>query len=139
MTRELSEQTADAAKRVPPWWRRTRDAEVYHEAKRRLEAAMLILAIAFTIALRIGCGELAGAARLGVAAVDILIWLLFIAEYLWLLRLAPDRRKHVRTHVLDLVIIVLPVLRPLRALRVFVPCASYPSSPPYAAGSRSSG
>lgn len=47
-----------------------------------------------------------------------LIWAAFVVEYVTLLYLAPDRGRMVRTHVLDLAIIVLPFLRPLRALRV---------------------
>ncbi len=46
------------------------------------------------------------------------IWAAFVIEYVTLLALAPDRREMVRTHKTDLVIIALPVLRPLRALRV---------------------
>ena len=102
-----------------PWWRRTRDAEAYAEAKRRLEWPMLGLAVVFTAALVVGeVGDVSGAARAGLAAVNAVVWLAFAAEYVWLLRLAPDRARHVRTHVLDLVIILVPVLRPLRALRV---------------------
>ncbi len=46
------------------------------------------------------------------------IWTAFVIEYLWLLYLAPDRREMVRTHKLDLVIVLVPFLRPLRFLRV---------------------
>lgn len=102
-----------------PWWQRSRDAEAYAQAKRRLEWPMLALAVVFTVALVLGeLGELDGAARVAVGTVNVAVWLAFVAEYLWLLRLAPDRAQHVRTHLLDLLIIVLPVLRPLRALRV---------------------
>ena len=45
------------------------------------------------------------------------IWAAFLVEYLWLLYLAPDRRQMVRTHKLDLLIVALPFLRPLRFLR----------------------
>jgi voltage-gated potassium channel len=52
------------------------------------------------------------------------IWLAFLAEYVALLMLAPDRWGYVRSHWLDLVIIAVPMLRifriarALRALRV---------------------
>lgn len=102
------------------WWRRTRDAQAYERAKSELETPMLVLAIVFTIALVIGeVGQLEGAARIAIAGVNGAIWAVFAVEYVWLLRLAPDRRRHVRTHVLDLLIVVLPFLRPLRVLRVF--------------------
>lgn len=47
-----------------------------------------------------------------------LIWAAFAGEYLLLLWLAPDRWEMVRTHVLDLLIVMLPFLRPLRAARI---------------------
>ena len=46
------------------------------------------------------------------------VWVAFAADYAVRLRLAPDRRAFVRGHLLDLAIIVLPVLRPLRLLRL---------------------
>jgi voltage-gated potassium channel len=49
--------------------------------------------------------------------VDYVLWALFAVEYAVKLILAPDRRRFVRTHVVDLVVIVVPFLRPIRALR----------------------
>lgn len=49
---------------------------------------------------------------------NITIWIGFGVDYLVRLTLAPDRRRFLRTHILDLVVLVLPLLRPLRALRV---------------------
>jgi voltage-gated potassium channel len=46
------------------------------------------------------------------------MWALFGVDYLLRLVLSPDRRQFVRTHVLDLVILLLPMARPLRALRL---------------------
>jgi voltage-gated potassium channel len=50
--------------------------------------------------------------------IDYLIWAMFAVEYIAVLYLAPDRLRFAATHVLDLVLIVVPVLRPLRALRL---------------------
>lgn len=47
-----------------------------------------------------------------------LIWGVFCFEYLVLLWLAPDRWSMVRAHPIELILILLPVLRPLRALRL---------------------
>lgn len=52
------------------------------------------------------------------AAIDYTVWALFVVEYFVKLYLAPDRGKFIRHHVLDLVIIAVPFLRPLRALRI---------------------
>ncbi|MCF7551608.1 potassium channel family protein [Pseudonocardia sp. WMMC193] len=46
------------------------------------------------------------------------IWLLFAADYLVRLALARRRLRFVGTHVLDLVILLLPMFRQLRVLRV---------------------
>ncbi|MEU4238988.1 ion transporter [Actinoplanes sp. NPDC026619] len=49
---------------------------------------------------------------------DVLIWALFCIEYLVRLRLAGNKHRFVRTHWFDLAVLILPVLRPLRALRL---------------------
>ncbi len=45
-------------------------------------------------------------------------WLVFIIDYVVRWRLSVDRRRFVRTSVFDLVVIALPILRPLRVLRL---------------------
>ncbi|MQA02302.1 MAG: hypothetical protein GEV07_06090 [Streptosporangiales bacterium] len=52
--------------------------------------------------------------------VNIGVWLLFVVDYVVRLGLAAHRWKFVTKHLLDLTIIVLPFLRPLRVLRVVV-------------------
>ncbi|GAA2650244.1 potassium channel family protein [Paractinoplanes durhamensis] len=49
---------------------------------------------------------------------DVVIWSLFCIEYLIRLRLARSKPHFVRTHWFDLAVLILPVLRPLRALRL---------------------
>jgi len=49
---------------------------------------------------------------------DVVIWALFCVEYLIRLRLAGNKAGFVRTHWFDLTVLVLPVLRPLRAIRL---------------------
>lgn len=46
------------------------------------------------------------------------IWALFATDYVTRVWLADDRRAFVRRHVLELLAVALPMLRPLRALRV---------------------
>jgi voltage-gated potassium channel len=50
--------------------------------------------------------------------VDYTVWALFTLEYGIKLWLATERRHFVKTHLLDLVIVVVPFLRPLRLLRL---------------------
>ncbi|MEC3919829.1 potassium channel family protein [Nocardia sp. CDC160] len=49
--------------------------------------------------------------------VDIVIWVLFSADFLLRLRISTDRRRFLRHNWLDLSIVVVPPLRPLRLLR----------------------
>jgi len=46
------------------------------------------------------------------------IWAIFVADYLVRIRLARDRSRYVFRHVPDLMVVALPVLRPLRLLRL---------------------
>ena len=51
-------------------------------------------------------------------AVDAATWAMFLVDYVVRVRLAKDRRHFVVHHVLDLLTVVLPLLRPLRLLRL---------------------
>ncbi|HEX7105431.1 MAG TPA: ion transporter, partial [Acidothermaceae bacterium] len=62
--------------------------------------------------------DLSVAAKNAVTSATWVIWALFVVEYGTKLYLAPDRRRFLRTHVIDLLVIVVPFLRPLRVLRV---------------------
>lgn len=118
--RPSSTEPAPATSDLLPagWWRRRRDHQAFTRAKQVLEWPMLVLAIVFVVALVVGeTGNLDGNTRATVLAVNVAIWLAFTAEYLWLLRLAPERGRFVRTHLLDLLVILVPFLRPLRAFR----------------------
>jgi voltage-gated potassium channel len=46
------------------------------------------------------------------------IWALFVLDYVTRFALASDRRRFVSRHLFDLAVIALPMIRPLRALRV---------------------
>jgi voltage-gated potassium channel len=48
-------------------------------------------------------------------AIDFFVWACFVVEYLVRLWLTPSRKTFVTHHVLDMAIILLPILRPLRA------------------------
>ena len=102
-----------------PWWLHRRDAAAYAQARSLLRRPMTVLALVFTFALVLELSQdLPPWGTVTVTTINAVIWVAFALEYLWLLRLAPDRRRFVRTHLIDLLIVVLPMLRPLRALRV---------------------
>ena len=46
------------------------------------------------------------------------IWLVFVADYAFKVAIAPHRLQFVRKNLLDIIIIVLPMFRPLRLLRL---------------------
>lgn len=99
--------------------RLSRNAGAYARAKQLLEWPMIALSLVFAAALLIPLTlELSATADSALEAVGWLIWAVFAAEYLTLFYLAPDRREMVRSHLLDLAIILVPILRPLRAMRV---------------------
>lgn len=53
---------------------------------------------------------------------EIIIWVtwgFFVVEYLVSIWLAPDRKRWFWTHLIELAVVVLPMLRPLRLMRVF--------------------
>jgi voltage-gated potassium channel len=52
------------------------------------------------------------------AIIDYTVWALFAVEYLTKLVLAPERKRYVRTHILDLVIVAVPFFRPARVGRL---------------------
>lgn len=62
--------------------------------------------------------HLPGAAKSVCRAVDLLAWGIFVCDYVARLALAERRLQYWAHHLLDLAVIALPVLRPLRLLRL---------------------
>jgi voltage-gated potassium channel len=90
--------------------------------ERRTDGPLTVLAVAF-----LGCyawpilqPDLDHGLRSLLSLLTFAIWAVFIADYLVRVSLADDRRGYVRRHLFDVVMLVLPMLRPLRALRVLV-------------------
>lgn len=52
--------------------------------------------------------------------IDILIWVVFVAEFIARVLLTERRGKYVARHIPDVLMVTLPVLRPLRLLRFLV-------------------
>ena len=53
-------------------------------------------------------------------AVTLVTWLMFVLDYAVRVALSRDRGAFVRSHLLDLVIVILPIFRPLQLLRLVV-------------------
>lgn len=56
--------------------------------------------------------------RVALQVSDYLIWAVFLVDYLGRLYLAPRRWYFVRTHPLDLLVVIVPTARPLRLLKL---------------------
>jgi voltage-gated potassium channel len=61
-----------------------------------------------------------GVAHSALAVIETVAWVLFVIDYFARLMLAEDHRRWFVRHLLDLAIVALPVLRPLRLLRLAV-------------------
>lgn len=77
--------------------------------------AMLFLAV---YAIPILWPNLAAGWRKVCEVANVLIWAAFAADFATRVAIHPRRWVFVRTHLFDLAVLLLPVLRPLRALRV---------------------
>lgn len=88
--------------------------------EKRTEIPLLALGLAFLVAYAspIVDPDLPQALRVMFEAVEVAAWVGFSIDYVVRLVLARPRGRFVRTHILDLLAVLLPVLRPLRALRV---------------------
>lgn len=98
---------------LDPLWAR------YQRAESLLRWPMLALSLALVpvLVIQLAARHLSGAEQAALDTADIAIWAAFAAEYAVLLWLAPQRRRFVRTHVPELLLVVIPVLRPLRVVR----------------------
>jgi voltage-gated potassium channel len=90
--------------------------------ERATDVPLIVAALAFLAAYAIPIlkPDLPSWAAATCIAVVATAWALFVVDYVVRLRLAPDRRTYVRKHVVDLLVIALPLLRPLRLLRLLV-------------------
>jgi voltage-gated potassium channel len=95
-----------------------------HSAQARWEhltqRPLLALAVVFAVAYAVPIVDTSAGHSLTVVCtmVEWVVWGTFATDYLMRLGLARDRREFVRTHWLDLCAVVLPMLQPLRLLRM---------------------
>ncbi|MEU3525092.1 potassium channel family protein [Streptomyces sp. NPDC038707] len=88
--------------------------------ERYTERPLLGLAVAFAVAYAVPIVDASAGRPLTAACtgVEWAVWGAFALDYLVRLALAPHRKRFVRRHWLDLCAVVLPVLQPLRLLRL---------------------
>lgn len=88
--------------------------------ERQTAAGLTVLAVAFLVvyAAPILYPQMPERWHAVCVAANIVIWALFWVDYLARLWLADDRWRFVRAHLFDLTVLLLPILRPLRMLRL---------------------
>jgi len=102
------------------WAIEQRATDGYTRWVRATDLALIAMAVVFLVVLvwPVVEPDLSSGTQRALTATSTLIWAVFAGDYVVRLYLAPQRRAFVRTHVLDLIVIVAPLLRPLRALRL---------------------
>lgn len=90
--------------------------------ERRTAVPLTALAVVFLVAygLPILAPGLPRPVHVACEAVDLAIWVLFAADFAVRLHLSDRRWRFLRTHIFDLAVLALPLLRPLRPLRVLI-------------------
>jgi voltage-gated potassium channel len=89
--------------------------------EKRAEWPLAAVAAAFLLAYAVNVlAQPDGAVRAVVGIVTAITYVVFLADYLTRLALATDRPRWFVRHLLDLAIVALPLLRPLRLLRLVV-------------------
>jgi voltage-gated potassium channel len=79
---------------------------------------MLVLSLAIIPLLIVPLvADLSHATETAFFSLDWIIWALFAVEYGIRLYLAPEKSRFVRSNIIDLVVVVIPFLRPLRVAR----------------------
>ena len=97
-----------------------RSTHRYHRAKTVLELPMSLLALVLGLLLIVPfVFDISPTTETSLDLLGWIIWGIFLFEYLILLWLAPDKWQMIRTHPIELVLILIPIFRPLRFLRLF--------------------
>jgi voltage-gated potassium channel len=97
----------------------TRRLKRYQRFEDRIELPMIVLSLLLVPVVMMPLIEdLSSRSLRALTVLSAVIWLGFALEYAVLVILSPDRRHTVRTHKLDLLLVVLPFLRPVRLLRL---------------------
>ncbi|AKZ55490.1 conserved membrane protein of unknown function [Streptomyces ambofaciens ATCC 23877] len=88
--------------------------------ERRTQRPLLALAVLFAVAYAVPIVNSSASGSLTRACVlaEWLVWAAFVVDYVVRLVLSENRRRFVRTHWLDLCAVALPMLQPLRLLRL---------------------
>jgi len=96
-----------------------RSQDAYDRFSAAVEVPLVVLAVVWLPVLVIPLVARLPANVAGTfGVIDYLVWAVFVAEYLIKLYLSPTRWTFFRRHLIDLLVVAVPVLRPLRLLRL---------------------
>jgi voltage-gated potassium channel len=104
-----------------------RTSEAYDAWVRATDWLLMILSLVFVFVLvaPLAFPHLTQDQLDAINTANIAIWVVFLVDYLVRLYLSPERWRFVRTHVVDLLVVAVPFLRPLRLLRLFAILAEF--------------
>jgi voltage-gated potassium channel len=99
---------------------KARELGAYDEWQRRTDKPMLIVSVVFLLVILVPVvfTRLPVGVRDFLTVVETILWIVFVVDYLVRFLLAPRRWRFFWTHIPELVVIAVPVLRPLRSLQV---------------------
>jgi voltage-gated potassium channel len=99
--------------------RQSRDQDGYQRWVRRTDGPLLALALVLLVVILLPLlQDLGDAERTAISAAGAAAWAAFTVDYGVRLYLSPRRWDFVRNHPLDLILVVVPFLRPLRVLHL---------------------
>lgn len=91
----------------------------YRQAEKILYWPMMVLAIVFLLVILLPLQQNVPEIYLEIGAIlEVVIWAVFVAEFLLLLILAPDKSDYLSGHVIEMLALLLPALRVFRLFRV---------------------
>ncbi|KUN20962.1 ion transporter [Streptomyces antibioticus] len=98
---------------------RTTSSRTAWEERTEIPLAVASLVFLAAYAVRVLAEDLPQAGADACLAVVLAAWALFVADYAVRWRASGQRLRFVRTHLLDTVVLLLPLLRPLRIVKVY--------------------
>jgi voltage-gated potassium channel len=94
---------------------------LFARVERATEVPMLLLAIVFLVVIAVPEAiDVSPEWEMTFEAITWIVWAAFAFELIVKTYLAPDRRRYLVTHWMDVVTVVVPFVRPLRLLRLVV-------------------
>ena len=114
----LSDWSLVAMRPLQPSLDPVRRQRLFETVERVTEIPMLVLAAAMIPVIVLPLAfDLSSGASTALNGVSLGIWAVFATELVVKTYLAPERRRYLITHWFDVLIVVIPFLRPLRVLR----------------------